>query len=261
MIKNKKGNYISIVDANGDCIVIVRNKDKKIIKTIQLEEWNKEESKFVNEYGEIPPLKHQEGHPEEKLKGQGDFGIIKAPTPEYYTVTDNVEFHAVSDKVSVRAQKSVPTRPTTIVVPSQVDPNVLYVVDGVKLKSAEAQLNNLNPEDIDNIQVLKGASAEAIYGKEGSNGVIMITTKSKKALDFTPESISLKAAGGVSLEKAANYKGIIVVNGSEYSGKQFAELDIPAEKIESVNILKGKAATDKYGSRAYEGVIEVFLKK
>ncbi len=50
----------------------------------------------------------------------------------------------------------------------------LYVVDGVKVGT---NANFINPADIETIEVLKDASATAIYGAEGANGVIMITTK------------------------------------------------------------------------------------
>jgi TonB-dependent SusC/RagA subfamily outer membrane receptor len=53
----------------------------------------------------------------------------------------------------------------------------LYVVDGMPLNSLSAQLN---PDDIESIEVLKDASSTAIYGSRGANGVIMITTKSGK---------------------------------------------------------------------------------
>ena len=50
----------------------------------------------------------------------------------------------------------------------------LYVVDGVKVGT---NANFINPGDIESLEVLKDASATAIYGSEGANGVIMITTK------------------------------------------------------------------------------------
>ena len=72
----------------------------------------------------------------------------------------------------------------------------LYVIDGVIISSAgedvlsiglgnggqETQngLNGINPRDIESIQVLKDASATAIYGSRGANGVVMITTKKGK---------------------------------------------------------------------------------
>ncbi|MDQ3535352.1 MAG: TonB-dependent receptor, partial [Bacteroidota bacterium] len=53
----------------------------------------------------------------------------------------------------------------------------LYVVDGFPMNS----IQNLNPNDIESIDVLKDASATAIYGSRGSNGVIIINTKRGKS--------------------------------------------------------------------------------
>jgi len=55
----------------------------------------------------------------------------------------------------------------------QAGTNPLYVVDGV----ITDDIRNLDPNNIQSIDVLKDASSEAIYGARGSNGVIMITTK------------------------------------------------------------------------------------
>ena len=54
------------------------------------------------------------------------------------------------------------------------DANPLYVVDGVQVGS---NADFVNPSDIESIEILKDASATAIYGSAGANGVIMITTK------------------------------------------------------------------------------------
>ena len=51
----------------------------------------------------------------------------------------------------------------------------LYVIDGVS--SRNQNLNSINPNDIESLQVLKDASASAIYGAQAANGVILITTK------------------------------------------------------------------------------------
>ncbi|MDB5190884.1 MAG: TonB-dependent receptor plug [Segetibacter sp.] len=57
----------------------------------------------------------------------------------------------------------------------------LYVVDGIPIVSAlgvtSFSMNDLNPNDIASIEILKDASATAIYGSRGSNGVILISTK------------------------------------------------------------------------------------
>ena len=54
--------------------------------------------------------------------------------------------------------------------------NPLYVIDGVPTE----RQGNLNPEDIESIQVLKDASAASIYGSRAANGVVIITTKRGK---------------------------------------------------------------------------------
>jgi TonB-linked SusC/RagA family outer membrane protein len=84
----------------------------------------------------------------------------------------------------------------TTAMPSTSDANVsvrgqpLYVIDGVPVGNQTFTnkngvdfgniLSQLNPEDIESITVLKGGSAGALYGSEGGNGVVMITTKSGK---------------------------------------------------------------------------------
>jgi len=61
----------------------------------------------------------------------------------------------------------------------------LFVVDGIPLDNSATgrgdPLNFLNPQDIESIDVLKDASATAIYGARGANGVVIITTRKGKA--------------------------------------------------------------------------------
>lgn len=55
----------------------------------------------------------------------------------------------------------------------------LYVIDGFPVEDASAT-STLNPSDIESLEVLKDASATAIYGARGANGVVIITTKKGK---------------------------------------------------------------------------------
>lgn len=72
----------------------------------------------------------------------------------------------------------------------------LIIIDGVRVESAEqgqstlgfgvggqspSRLNDINPEDVENIEVLKGPAAAALYGTAAANGVIQITTKRGRA--------------------------------------------------------------------------------
>ncbi len=69
----------------------------------------------------------------------------------------------------------------------------LYVVDGVPLQNGD--MSNINPRDIENINILKDASATAIYGSRGANGVILITTKRGNT-----GRLSLNYSGSVTFE-------------------------------------------------------------
>ena len=70
--------------------------------------------------------------------------------------------------------------------------NPLYVIDGVPAGPG----NNLNPNDVESITVLKDASSAAIYGTRGANGVIIITTK--RGRDNQQPSINFSLKTGVS---------------------------------------------------------------
>ncbi len=67
----------------------------------------------------------------------------------------------------------------------------LFVIDGTPVSNDEigsgvdgvgqqSRLNDINPNDIENVQVLKGASAAALWGYRAANGVVLITTKKGK---------------------------------------------------------------------------------
>ncbi len=58
------------------------------------------------------------------------------------------------------------------------DNSPLYIIDGVQVEDG---LRSISPQDIQSIDVLKDASATAIYGSRGANGVVVVTTKSGKA--------------------------------------------------------------------------------
>jgi TonB-linked SusC/RagA family outer membrane protein len=70
--------------------------------------------------------------------------------------------------------------------------NPLFVIDGVPVGPG----NNLNPNDVESISVLKDASSAAIYGTRGANGVILITTK--RGRENQQPSINFSLRTGVS---------------------------------------------------------------
>ena len=69
--------------------------------------------------------------------------------------------------ITIRGQRSI-----------TADSSPLYVVDGMIIQNGG--IDNINPQDIESIEVLKDASATAIYGARGANGVVLVTTKKGK---------------------------------------------------------------------------------
>ena len=57
----------------------------------------------------------------------------------------------------------------------------LFIIDGMPMNGKGTSAGDINPNDIENMTVLKGAAASALYGQDAANGAILITTKSGKA--------------------------------------------------------------------------------
>jgi TonB-linked SusC/RagA family outer membrane protein len=87
----------------------------------------------------------------------------------------------------------------------------LYIVDGFQMDDA---LKNIDANDIETIDVMKDASATAIYGARGSNGVILITTKSGKS-----GKTQVTYNGYVSWEKLAGK--LQMLNPAQYADYQY----------------------------------------
>ncbi|MBP1678044.1 MAG: TonB-dependent receptor plug [Bacteroidetes bacterium] len=131
-----------------------------------------------------------------------------------------------------------------------VDGNsALIIVDGVPMSSPQSNpgvaygagsaaelsvdygngFSDINPNDIENIQVLKGASATALYGTRAANGVIMVTTKSGTN---AKKGIGVTFSSSVSTDEAMNFpdyqyefgQGLpsyVGKTGTEYAGQQY----------------------------------------
>lgn len=97
----------------------------------------------------------------------------------------------------------------------------LYVIDGVPIdnsrpvsqgsivgfsdsRSPRNPMSSINPADIESLEILKDASATAIYGSRGANGVILITTKSGKA-----EKMKVSYSGSIGIQSPSNKLNIL----------------------------------------------------
>jgi len=103
----------------------------------------------------------------------------------------------------------------------------LFVVDGLPLDNASTgggdPLNFLNPDDIETFDVLKDASATAIYGARGANGVVLITTKKGRAgvsrLTFSANLGTSKIARALPVFEADEFRKQVVAIGGALDDK------------------------------------------
>ena len=110
-------------------------------------------------------------------------------------------------------------------------PDPLYVVDGMITSN---DLSSINPADIESVDVLKDASATAIYGSRGANGVVLITTKKGKE-----GKVSVNYSGTVKFETLSDV----------------AEYMSAAEWLDYSRLAKYSAIDSKTGKRGYESEI------
>ncbi len=148
-------------------------------------------------------------------------GIISSPEQLIQGKTAGVQITSASgnpgDGIALRIRGTNSVRSNN---------NPLFVVDGVPLAGGETAssadvglgttgdtnpLNFLDPSDIESISILKDASAAAIYGSRGANGVVFITTKNGKGLGDRIEFSS-----SVSISKAARTYDLLKADDEPY---------------------------------------------
>lgn len=153
---------------------------------------------------------------------QEDFNPAVLASPEQLMQGRVAGVQITSNSGEPGAQNSIRIRGTTSVLGGN---QPLYVVDGVPITNddigngsasgagatpARNPLNFLNPNDIASMDVLKDASATAIYGSRGANGVVMITTKRGKQgaprLDFSYQASTSKISKKYDLLGATEWK-------------------------------------------------------
>lgn len=92
----------------------------------------------------------------------------------------------------------------------------LWVVDGVPY---DGDLNNLNPNDIETMTVLKDAASNALYGARGANGVVIITTKKARSREAV---VTIDAKWGVNSRALKSYE--YITNPAQYYETHYSAL-------------------------------------
>ncbi|MDB5193792.1 MAG: hypothetical protein JWQ96_3355 [Segetibacter sp.] len=146
----------------------------------------------------------------------------------------------------------------------------LFILDGKEI--GEKEMKSLHPNTIAAVNVFKGETAIAKYGAKGKNGVVVIRTKSApievQAEEVTVIGFSTKNGKEnegelkevvVAGKENKNFTPLIYVDGEEVTNEDLSK--IPATDIEKINVLKGNHATEKYGDKGINGVLEITTKQ
>ena len=147
-------------------------------------------------------------------------------------------------------------------------------------------IDQINPNDIESISVLKDKSATALYGEKGKNGVILITLKKPVKLNVTKDPVNTgvsnnqteaKDTFSIRRKTITNRKGekqevyiakqndflqnppLFLLDDKEITEKQMK--NIATDDIESISVLKDKSATELYGEKGKNGVVIIHLKE
>ncbi len=151
----------------------------------------------------------------------------------------------------------------------------LYVVDGFLLDNSSTgiatnPLNFLNPNDIESIDVLKDASATAVYGSRASNGVVVITTKRGKAgktqMDLSVSTALSSIANTVDVFDADEFRRQVVAVGGtleDFGGNTDWQDELTQTGVsKNINFSMSGAANDKVnyfasvGAQDQEGILK-----
>ncbi|NNF34163.1 MAG: TonB family protein [Saprospiraceae bacterium] len=159
-----------------------------------------------------------------------------------------------------KVDASAKSPPTIKLKPTSKGADPLIILDG---KEVKIDVNNdLNPDDIESVNVLKGEKAIAKYGDKGKNGVVEITSKGNKTIKLKADKITIKndkvniKADGIQYDE--ELVPLYVLEGKIIQKDQMDQVD--PNDIKSINVLKGKSALEKYGDEGQNGVVEITLK-
>ena len=213
----------------------------------------------------------------DNLKGKtDDIKIVKINS------VDNPDVRVDENDVVVLEKKIKKEGKTETVKINPVSEKPLYIVDGMPVNS----IDQINPNDIESISVLKDKSATALYGEKGKNGVILITLKKPVKLNVTKDPVNTgvsnnqteaKDTFSIRRKTITNRKGekqevyiakqndflqnppLFLLDDKEITEKQMK--NIATDDIESISVLKDKSATELYGEKGKNGVVIIHLKE
>jgi TonB-linked SusC/RagA family outer membrane protein len=138
----------------------------------------------------------------QQLAQSGESGVIQAMSGKSsgVNVVRNTGDPGAGAYIQLRGQSTITQSVQPLIVVDGVAISNSSIGGGVDGVAQQSRLNDINPEDIASVEILKGAAAAAVWGTRAANGVIMITTKKGKIGDDSGKNISVDFHANVGLD-------------------------------------------------------------
>ncbi len=235
-VLNAQGYYLTVADDEGECVVIVKDKNKKILEAVKLTDWDAAKAVYEKKYGKIPPATPK-----------------ATSVPSTTNASKNGPGNPYATAGSITFKTTQGQAPSDNFTSQYTD--ALIIVDGVKQTKGMFSLNSIEPNTIESISILKDLAATTIYGDEGKNGVILIKTKKKEPTTIITGTITDPRPKPTTTTAEPLY----IVDGKERTKDEIKNIE-PAS-IESVSVLKAEQAIAEFGEKGRNGVVKIVLKK
>ena len=136
--------------------------------------------------------------------------------------------------------------------------NLLWVIDGVTVN--KDAIKDIKPENIESISVLKDASATALYGEKGKNGVIIVTTK-KNFITKEEPNFTIKGKQLYTLKVGKNREIIDAKTANDFSTDRIMQVNV----IKLNDIKARKTSLNEYEEKVlkegYDGWVDIWVKE
>lgn len=258
---NKKGYYIDVKDNKGNCLIVIKDKNRKEVKRLLMTEWNEKSDYYENLYGKVPPPPPplptegqwtEAANPDVKsitVNNEKATVVLKTGKKEEYDLSDPKQKKTFEDKYDLPEPPPPPPAPTNLEeLDAPLPPLPPQSATGVKHPAAppvppkppKAPKKGTTTMLI-NADTLVWASGKGILTLEGN---ATLQTGTTNDVSITASTINLK-----------NNPPLVLVNGKEADlSKDFVAGKKSKMKVVS---LDKDEAVKKYGTKGKNGAIEI----
>ncbi|ULQ53083.1 M56 family metallopeptidase [Flavihumibacter fluvii] len=226
---NKKGYIITVADNQGECIVIIKDRSKTVVKAIALTDWNNNKQHYEDMYGKVPPPPPPAAPPPPPAPGYGDISHMPPPPSP---------------------AMAPPPPPPAPKLPANIE-SMSIDNDKVKIRYKNGKTENYDLSDPS-----EKAAFEKKYGElPDPHPVPAVAPVSA----VTPVVSVSPVEPATEVIVPADNQPVYYIDGKDATKAEVDALD--PVNIAAIEVFKGQDAIGKYGQKGKNGVIKITLKK